>query len=72
MAAGIHALQAIHQVVEGFDIALAGRELRQPLPERLIERGMALAGHEAGAIDQFFFGTQGHIAHTRTVYTRTV
>jgi len=72
MAAGIHALQATHQVVEGFDTAIAGSKLREPLAEGLIERSVTLAGDEAGAVNEFIFGTQGNVSHTRIVYTKTV
>jgi hypothetical protein len=33
---------------------------------------VALARDEAGAVNEFVFGTEGHVAHTRIVYTRTV
>ena len=72
MAARIHAPQAIHEVVEGFDVAIAGRKLREPFAEGLIERGVLLAGDEAGAVNEFIFGTQGNVSHTRIVYTKTV
>ncbi len=72
MAARIHAPQAIHEVVEGFDVAIAGRKLREPFAEGFIERGVLLAGDEAGAVDQFFFGAEGDVTHTEIVYTKTV
>jgi hypothetical protein len=44
----------------------------EPLAECLVERGVALAGDETGAVNEFVFGTEGHVAHTMIVYTKIV
>jgi hypothetical protein len=33
---------------------------------------VALACDEAGAVNELFFSTEGHVAHTESVYTKTV
>jgi hypothetical protein len=33
---------------------------------------VALACNEAGAVNKFVFGTEGHVAHWESVYTKIV
>src|SRR5580698_3007797 len=72
MPPGVHALQALHQVIEGFNVAVTGCKLPEPLAKCLVERGMALASHETGAVNEFVFGAEGNVAHTEVVYTKIV
>jgi hypothetical protein len=33
---------------------------------------VALARNQARAVDEFVFGTEGYVTHTKTVYTKIV
>ncbi len=62
-------LEILHQRIECLCVGFAGCELSKPFAEGLIEGPSLCASNSPRLLDKIFFGAQGDVFHTRTVYT---
>ena len=69
---GADVTEALHQGVHLLCAPRLRRILLQPFPKNRIEGFVLGAGNKPGLLDEVCVGTQGHVSHTKTVYTTCV